>query len=104
MLPNFVDKLHFAILEGADELIKTGLSLLDDALLVFLQAEAHMPDVQQNILGAVEFQETCIDARVPSLAEVFIEFLRFLAPSSMRQTSWPRWASNMRQEGQIMLD
>ncbi len=40
----------------------------------------------------------------PSLAALLILVLRSLAPSSILETRWPRWASNMRQDGQIILN
>lgn len=40
----------------------------------------------------------------PSLAALLILLLKSLAPSSIFETTWPRWASNMRQDGQIILN
>ena len=40
----------------------------------------------------------------PSLAALLILPLRSFAPSYILETGWPRWPSNIRQEGQIMLN
>ncbi len=77
VLPQLLQKLVLAGLEGGDQLVEVLFRLLDDGLCVFLKRQFGVADVQQDGLGFVELEQPFLGGTVDAGADVLGAFLDF---------------------------